>query len=250
MVNPWSVTVSEKKNAPLCTCSIFTQRRKTQVVNEAAKVLATCLLNNTPNSNSTSITLWDVSRPKGINTPSVKRQRQGPIGMHCDALTQASKLQSCRCRWRSVWAPLNRWQPKACVQINFMFLSQPSTPDPLDLMIPRPPLLRLPSTLNSTTPRLGPHHDPVMDPWFPRCVGDNPLVWGKNLLFGKIFAKNCMKMKDIESKKIRQCHLIEFIGNYFVYGKHLGCHPGFMTRLLSTCHNFNLNLSARYWRVL
>ena len=31
---------------------------------------------------------------KGINTPSVKRQRQSPIGMHCDAPTQASKLQS------------------------------------------------------------------------------------------------------------------------------------------------------------
>ena len=137
-----------------------------------------------------------------------------------------------------------RWQPKACVQINFMFLAQPSTPD---LMIPRP----LPSTLNSTTSRPGPPHDPVMDPWFPRCVGDdNPLVWGKNLLFGKIFAKNCMKMKDNRSRGIRQCHLIEFIGNYFVYGKLLRCHPGFITRLLSTCHNFNLNLSARYWSVL
>ena len=32
--------------------------------------------------------------PKGINTPSIKRQRQSPIGMHCDAPTQASKLQS------------------------------------------------------------------------------------------------------------------------------------------------------------
>ena len=38
----------------------------------------------------------------GINTPSVKRQlqRQGPIGMHCDAPksvpTQVSKPQSCR----------------------------------------------------------------------------------------------------------------------------------------------------------
>ena len=33
---------------------------------------------------------------KGINTRSVKRQRQrqSPIGMHCDAPTQASKLQS------------------------------------------------------------------------------------------------------------------------------------------------------------
>ena len=32
----------------------------------------------------------------GIDTPSVKRQRQrqGPIGMHCDASPQASKLQS------------------------------------------------------------------------------------------------------------------------------------------------------------
>ena len=38
---------------------------------------------------------WDhYSDSKGINTPSVKRQRQGPIGMHCDAPTQASKLQS------------------------------------------------------------------------------------------------------------------------------------------------------------
>ena len=25
----------------------------------------------------------------------------------------------------------------------------------------------------------------------------NPWVWGENLLFGKIFAKNCMKMKEI-----------------------------------------------------
>ena len=33
---------------------------------------------------------------KGINTPSVKRQRQrrSPIGIHCDGPTQASKLQS------------------------------------------------------------------------------------------------------------------------------------------------------------
>ena len=26
--------------------------------------------------------------------------------------------------------------------------------------------------------------------------GANPWDWGKNLLFGKIFAENCMKMKD------------------------------------------------------
>ena len=41
-----------------------------------------------------------VALTKGINTSSVKRQRQrqGPIGMHCDAPTQASKLQGYRCR--------------------------------------------------------------------------------------------------------------------------------------------------------
>ena len=27
--------------------------------------------------------------------------------------------------------------------------------------------------------------------------GANPLVWGKDLLFDKIFAENCMKMKEI-----------------------------------------------------
>ena len=27
----------------------------------------------------------------------------------------------------------------------------------------------------------------------------NPSVWGENLLIGKIFAKNCMKMKEIGS---------------------------------------------------
>ena len=26
--------------------------------------------------------------------------------------------------------------------------------------------------------------------------GDNPWVWGENIFFGKIFAENCMKMKD------------------------------------------------------
>ena len=26
--------------------------------------------------------------------------------------------------------------------------------------------------------------------------GANPWIWGKNLLFGKIFAENCMKMKE------------------------------------------------------
>ena len=40
--------------------------------------------------------LWMTHPAKGINTLSVERQRQqqGPIGMHCDAPTQASKLQS------------------------------------------------------------------------------------------------------------------------------------------------------------
>ena len=28
--------------------------------------------------------------------------------------------------------------------------------------------------------------------------GDNPLFCGKNLLFGKFLAENCMKMKEIE----------------------------------------------------
>ena len=38
----------------------------------------------------------------------------------------------------------------------------------------------------------------VVDPGFPGGGGGaNPRVWGKNLLFGKIFAKNCMKMKEI-----------------------------------------------------
>ena len=27
--------------------------------------------------------------------------------------------------------------------------------------------------------------------------GRNPRVWGKNLLLGKIFAENCIKMKEI-----------------------------------------------------
>ena len=47
----------------------------------------------------------------------------------------------------------------------------------------------------------------VADPGFHRVWGANPLVFGKNLLFGKIFAKNCMKMKDFGPRIswIRQC---------------------------------------------
>ena len=30
--------------------------------------------------------------------------------------------------------------------------------------------------------------------------GANPGVWAKNLLFEKIFAENCMKMKEIEPR--------------------------------------------------
>ena len=39
--------------------------------------------------------------------------------------------------------------------------------------------------------------DAVADPGFPRWGGGNPWVWTENLLFGKIFAENCMKMKEI-----------------------------------------------------
>ena len=34
--------------------------------------------------NGVAFVVWR-NKCKGINTPSVKRQRQGPIGMHCDA---------------------------------------------------------------------------------------------------------------------------------------------------------------------
>ena len=40
----------------------------------------------------------------------------------------------------------------------------------------------------------------VADPEFSRRGrGANPWDWGDNLLFGKIFAENCMKMKEIGS---------------------------------------------------
>ena len=31
--------------------------------------------------------------------------------------------------------------------------------------------------------------------------GANPCVWPENLLFGKIFTENCMKMKEIEPRR-------------------------------------------------
>ena len=41
----------------------------------------------------------------------------------------------------------------------------------------------------------------LADPRFPRrgggAGGANSCDWGKNLLFGKVFAENCMKMKEI-----------------------------------------------------
>ena len=41
----------------------------------------------------------------------------------------------------------------------------------------------------------------MADQGFPRRgwggAGANPCVWPKNLLFGKIFVKNCMKVKEI-----------------------------------------------------
>ena len=37
----------------------------------------------------------------------------------------------------------------------------------------------------------------VADSRFPRQEDANPCLWGKNLLFYKIFAENCMKMKEI-----------------------------------------------------
>ena len=37
----------------------------------------------------------------------------------------------------------------------------------------------------------------VADPGFPRGGRANPSAWGKNPLLGKIFAENCMKIKDI-----------------------------------------------------
>ena len=36
----------------------------------------------------------------------------------------------------------------------------------------------------------------MADPGFP-MGGANSQVWGKNVLFGKVFAENCMKMKEI-----------------------------------------------------
>ena len=36
-----------------------------------------------------------------------------------------------------------------------------------------------------------------MDPGFSKRGDANPYVWGDNLLFDKIFAENCMKMKEI-----------------------------------------------------
>ena len=63
---------------------------------------------------------------KGINTPSIKRQRQwqGPIGMHCDAPTQASKLQSAAATDALCGHPLRlRW--KTCIgQSNHQHIKQ------------------------------------------------------------------------------------------------------------------------------
>ena len=39
----------------------------------------------------------------------------------------------------------------------------------------------------------------VADPGFPEGEGHQPLSLGENLIFGKIFAGNCMKMKEIGS---------------------------------------------------
>ena len=49
-----------------------------------------------------------------------------------------------------------------------------------------------------------------MDQWliqdYPDGQGSNPWVWGKNLFFGKVFAENCMKMKEsLAPLWIRQC---------------------------------------------
>ena len=41
----------------------------------------------------------------------------------------------------------------------------------------------------------------VADPAFPRRGRGNPSVLCKNLLFGKIFAEKCMKMKEIRPKE-------------------------------------------------
>ena len=46
----------------------------------------------------------------------------------------------------------------------------------------------------------------VTDSGFPqRRGGVNPCVWGENLLFGKIFAENCTKMKEIGLRGGTRC---------------------------------------------
>ena len=49
------------------------------------------------------------------------------------------------------------------------------------------------STLNV----IGNEQNSVADPGFPRWAGTSHWVWAKNPLFGKISAKNCMKMKEV-----------------------------------------------------
>ena len=57
------------------------------------------------------------------------------------------------------------------------------------MLIKRSPFLSM-STLSKDTSK-------VVDPGFPRRGGATPWVWGKNLLFDKIFAENCMEMAEI-----------------------------------------------------
>ena len=45
--------------------------------------------------------------------------------------------------------------------------------------------------------------DTLAEPVFPRAGGVNPRVWAENRLFGKIFAENCMKIREMDREGAR-----------------------------------------------
>ena len=45
--------------------------------------------------------------------------------------------------------------------------------------------------------------DTLAEPVFPGAGGVNPRVWAENRLFGKIFAENCMKIREMNREGAR-----------------------------------------------
>ena len=60
------------------------------------------------------------------------------------------------------------------------------------------PILSIGPLWKKTVSDIGPlWKKTVWDPGFPRRGGGNPWLWWKKLLFDNIFAKHCMKIKEI-----------------------------------------------------